>query len=40
MKAGNIMEAWGGIAGLQNCMDVMFDEAVQNAECLCQCSAN
>ncbi len=29
MKAGNIMEAWGGIAGLQNCMDVMFDEAVQ-----------
>ncbi len=23
------MEAWGGIAGLQNCMDVMFDEAVQ-----------
>ncbi len=23
MKAGNIMEAWGGIAGLQNCMDVM-----------------
>ncbi len=28
-KAGNIMEAWGGIAGLQNCMDVMFDEAVQ-----------
>ncbi|MDH8265420.1 amidohydrolase family protein, partial [Klebsiella pneumoniae] len=29
MKAGNIMQAWGGIAGLQNCMDVMFDEAVQ-----------
>lgn len=29
MKAGNIMEAWGGIAGLQNFMDVMFDEAVQ-----------
>ena len=23
------MQAWGGIAGLQNCMDVMFDEAVQ-----------
>lgn len=23
------MEAWGGIAGLQNFMDVMFDEAVQ-----------
>lgn len=29
MKAGNIMKAWGGIAGLQSCMDVMFDEAVQ-----------
>ena len=22
------MQAWGGIAGLQSCMDVMFDEAV------------
>ncbi|MCZ5672975.1 hypothetical protein O5477_26530, partial [Escherichia coli] len=22
MKAGNIMKAWGGIAGLQSCMDV------------------
>ncbi|MDW2742141.1 allantoinase AllB [Atlantibacter subterraneus] len=29
MKQGNIMQAWGGIAGLQSCMDVMFDEAVQ-----------
>ncbi|MGP6471521.1 allantoinase AllB [Rahnella aceris] len=29
MKAGNVMQAWGGIAGLQNCVDVMFDEAVQ-----------
>lgn len=29
MKEGNIMQAWGGIAGLQNCVDVMFDEAVQ-----------
>ena len=29
MEAGNIMKAWGGIAGLQSCMDVMFDEAVQ-----------
>lgn len=28
MKAGDIMQAWGGTAGLQNCMDVMFDEAV------------
>lgn len=29
MKEGNIMQAWGGIAGLQNCVDIMFDEAVQ-----------
>ena len=29
MKAGNIMQAWGGIAGLQNCVDIMYDEAVQ-----------
>ncbi|MFC0226857.1 allantoinase AllB [Serratia aquatilis] len=29
MKAGNIMQAWGGIAGIQNCVDIMFDEAVQ-----------
>lgn len=29
MKEGNIMQAWGGIAGLQNCVDMMFDEAVQ-----------
>ncbi|SET20510.1 allantoinase AllB [Thorsellia anophelis] len=29
MKDGNIMQAWGGIAGIQNCMDMMFDEAVQ-----------
>ncbi|MFC0179227.1 allantoinase AllB [Thorsellia kenyensis] len=29
MKEGNIMQAWGGIAGLQNCLDMMFDEAVQ-----------
>lgn len=29
MKEGNILQAWGGIAGLQNCVDLMFDEAVQ-----------
>lgn len=29
MKEGNIMQAWGGIAGIQNCVDIMFDEAVQ-----------
>lgn len=29
MKEGNIMQAWGGIAGLQSCVDMMFDEAVQ-----------
>lgn len=32
MKEGNIMQAWGGIAGLQNCMDMMFDEAVQKRD--------
>ncbi|MFQ7388351.1 MAG: allantoinase AllB [Escherichia sp.] len=40
MKAGNIMKAWGGIAGLQSCMDVMFDEAVQKRGMSRQCSAN
>lgn len=29
MKEGDMMQAWGGIAGLQNCVDMMFDEAVQ-----------
>ncbi|MFC0178947.1 allantoinase AllB [Thorsellia kenyensis] len=29
MKEGNMMEAWGGIAGVQNSLDLMFDEAVQ-----------
>lgn len=29
MKDQDIMHAWGGIAGLQNCVDMMFDEAVQ-----------
>ncbi|OON42055.1 allantoinase [Izhakiella australiensis] len=29
MKEGDIMQAWGGIAGLQSSMDMMFDAAVQ-----------
>ncbi|HHR6136509.1 TPA: allantoinase AllB [Providencia alcalifaciens] len=29
MKAGHVFKAWGGIAGMQNCVDLMFDEAVQ-----------
>ncbi|AEB07736.1 allantoinase [Coriobacterium glomerans PW2] len=30
LKAGdNAFTAWGGIAGIQNCVDVMFDEMVQ-----------
>ncbi|MBC1793051.1 allantoinase AllB [Listeria booriae] len=29
MKIGNAFTAWGGIAGLQNNVDIMFDEAVQ-----------
>ena len=25
----NAFDAWGGISGIQNCMDVMYDEMVQ-----------
>ncbi len=29
----NAFEAWGGIAGLQNNVDILFDEGVQNVIC-------
>lgn len=29
MKEGHVFKSWGGIAGMQNCVDIMFDEAVQ-----------
>lgn len=28
----NAFDAWGGIAGIQNCMDVMYDELVQKRQ--------
>lgn len=29
MKEGHVFKSWGGIAGMQNCVDLMYDEAVQ-----------
>lgn len=29
LKEGPLLLAWSGISGLQNCMDILFDEAVQ-----------
>ncbi len=34
MKAGNIMQAWGGIADCKTAWDVMFDKRCKNARAL------